>query len=192
MRWTEAEMTQLSKVWRPDLPQTAQAAAVAKEFAGRSADSILKKARMMGLKRSAVEGRPWTDEERQLLRDRWDTRRPRNAQARALAPLFDGRSAGAVARQASVIGLRSGAPPATITGPAPPLRNAEPAKAASIPPAVVLPGSRAVPLADLSAHECRYPVSTTTPHRFCGLPATPGAPYCAKHRQVTTRPVEDV
>jgi hypothetical protein len=41
------------------------------------------------------------------------------------------------------------------------------------------PGS--VPLLDLRADNCRWPVTERPPHLFCGRPKWGGSPYCACH-----------
>lgn len=47
-----------------------------------------------------------------------------------------------------------------------------------------------VTLLDLEPHHCRYPVGSTdlSNHRFCGLPAHTGLPYCGHHARVAFQP----
>lgn len=51
--------------------------------------------------------------------------------------------------------------------------------------------ARRVPIMDLSANECRWPVNDAKPgeaHLFCGAECSTGKPYCTAHSLVAYRP----
>ena len=82
-----------------------------------------------------------------------------------------------------VIGLQGGPPPRPKTPGAKPSRRSALARPASepliIPPAIEC---RTVPMLDLGANECRWPVNDAARgelHLFCGNPAS--GPYCPGH-----------
>lgn len=60
------------------------------------------------------------------------------------------------------------------------------------PPPLVASQMRSVPLEDLLASECRFPVGGTGPrHLFCGAPAEKDSAWCAHHRERVYRRERD-
>jgi hypothetical protein len=51
----------------------------------------------------------------------------------------------------------------------------------------VINATDGVPLMDLEAGRCAWPVTAEKPHRFCGAPALPGRSYCQIHDNLAYR-----
>src|SRR5688572_2716908 len=61
------------------------------------------------------------------------------------------------------------------------------ASKAAEPPAPKLVGPRMVPLVDLTAEDCKWPIGDPRDPSFgfCGHPRIPGCPYCPDHRHLS-------
>lgn len=68
----------------------------------------------------------------------------------------------------------------SVTGAA--VRTGQP-KAGYLPPEPVVPGVRKVTLMMLKPGDCRWPVTASAPHFFCGLRVDGDHHYCAAHRE---------
>ena len=86
------------------------------------------------------------------------------------------------------------APPVKAVAPAPQGWNGNagrPVPPSFIPQPETKRAPLLVPFLDLGRHQCRWPVTEASPHRFCGHRATEGA-YCEEHlavsRQRVTQP----
>lgn len=86
--------------------------------------------------------------------------------------------------------LRQTVPPAPRGARRPPVQAPDPAAPkiapAAIKPPVAAPQTQPVAFGALGPQHCRYPVSETLPHMFCGAPKAEG-PYCAFHKARVTR-----
>ena len=134
----------------------------------------------------------WTDDRVALLKKLWGEGKT----AAEIAKELGGVTRNAVIGKAHRLKLSNRVSPIQqnkkVTPPKPQNQNAQhaPAQPRKRVKEFVDDGRERVPLADLKAGQCRWPIGDPREKNFgfCGCKALPGLPYCLEHSQVAYQP----
>lgn len=186
MSWTDERVEALKVMWT----EGKSASQIAKELGGVTRNAVIGKVHRLGLSNRGGNGERLDDVEH----------------AEAAVPEA---TAAAGAPEPEVVAEAAAETPAPAAGPDPRLvRDLPPVPRPRVPGAPVPPGSEISPealanlaevakrakrlsLMQLTERTCKWPVGdpATEDFWFCGLPASPGKPYCETHVAVAFQPM---
>jgi GcrA cell cycle regulator len=180
MSWTDERVEKLQEMWAEGM----SAAQIAKTLGGVTRNAVIGKVHRLGLSNRAAPGKPGGPEDAEALGE---------AEIEA-APVAPPPPAPEPAVEAAPEPAAPAAPPRPV---ARDLQRREPApmsedrKEALANLAEIEKTARRVSLLDLTERVCKWPIGDPTEpnFHFCGLPSTPGKPYCAAHVAVAFQPM---
>jgi GcrA cell cycle regulator len=84
-------------------------------------------------------------------------------------------------RRKRVLAPKTPLPPTVKEKPLPPMGPPAMPVVELPPEPAPLEGSLSLTLLDLEPHQCKFPVTSSLPHLFCGAERVEGRPYCSHH-----------
>ncbi|MDX5356921.1 MAG: GcrA cell cycle regulator [Rhodobacterales bacterium] len=194
MTWTDERVETLKRMWT----EGQSASQIAKELGGVTRNAVIGKVHRLGLSNRAPGAGAETEAETEapaapVADPPREAAAPEPAPAAAAAqPVREpepARAAPAAPAQVVPVARKAIIPAGQPLPPQPALNEISPEALASV--REVEKRARKLTLMELTERTCKWPIGdpATEDFWFCGLPATPGKPYCEAHVGVAFQPM---